>query len=362
MNATPSIIRTATVTWITYENYGTYLQAYALQQVITSLGYDNHILDDWRIVRPGRVRQWISRMKRAVLKTGMPENVRKAFHQFKATHLSIDDEWKSLNEVSANYDIFLCGSDQIWSTHIPITPYYFLNFTQKKKIAYAPSLGTDRIPETYSQTVRPLLADFAAISVREESGAIALTQALGKEVQAVLDPTLLLTAEQWNHAAASTPQARGDYLPCYFLTPNRWYMDYAAQYAARHRLTLKVFALKPEYRYYGDEQLYVGPGEFLTLVRSAHTVFTDSFHASIFSLIYGKDFVTFKRFDDQDAGSQNSRIVDLFNKLDLRDRLVGKDCLDRVETLQPIVHTHVQEKLQPLRNASLSFLKKALQQ
>ncbi len=351
---------TATVTWITYLNYGTYLQAYAMQHTLRKLGYENHIIDDGRVLQSCSIRKALGKIKRFILKTGMPAEVIRKFEKFKDEHLLIDNKWKTLEELSSRYDTFICGSDQIWSAHSKVRSYYFLGFTHKTKIAYAPSLGTPTLPIEYCKEVSSLLADFKAISVREESGAEALERAIGRKVDSVLDPTLLLNANEWNEIASPVLSSQEEYILCYFLTPNSWYMDYVKEYAIRHKMPLKILALQKEYRHYGDERLLAGPGEFLSYVRSAKKIFTDSFHASIFSLIYSKDFVTFKRFDDEAKENQNSRITDLFNKLDIMPWFVGKSDLDKIESLETPPFEEIHKKKNSLKACSIEYLKTAL--
>lgn len=353
-------LRTATVTWITYENFGTYLQAYALQQVLISLGYENHIIDDRIFVSPKPIRKFLSRLKRKLFNQPVVPSVSPYYRRFRNKYLQIEKRWKHLSSLGKSYDAFICGSDQIWSPYCIVNPFYYLGFTDKLKIAYAPSTGTGKLPSTYIEQVRPLLESFAALSVREESGAAALSACLGKHVEAVLDPTLLLPATKWQKIITPAKAAEPEYILCYFLTPNKWYMDYAQKEAERKKLPLKIFYTHPAYKKYGNEQLVTGPDAFISYIARAKKIYTDSYHASIFSILFHKDFVTFKRFQDGGNNDQNARIVDLFRKIGLERYFLGQEELKEEASFPIPDYVSVEEKLNPLRNASIHFLSSAL--
>lgn len=353
-------LRTATVTWITYRNFGTYLQAYALQQAMKSLGYENRILDDRRFVLSNPLRAFLGRWKRRLLgQPTAPVNIA-AYRDFRERYLQVDERWTDYADLNLRYDLFLCGSDQIWSPYFKVNPYYYLGFTDKPKVAYAPSTGTGRLPDSYRRETKPLLDRFSAIAVREASAARAMSDYVDNEVRTVADPTLLLKAAEWEQVAAPVENAETPYLLCYFLSPNAWYMDYARTEARRLGMPLKVFYNRSEYRGYGDERLSVGPGEFLTYIRQATKVFTDSFHASIFSILFHKDFVTFKRFEDGGERDQNARIADLFSRLGLSARFIGRDRLAEASGLPMPDYAVVDERLSSLREESKGYLSEAL--
>lgn len=353
-------LRTATVTWITYQNFGTYLQAYALQQAVKGLGYENWILDDRRFVLSSPLRAFLGRWKRRLQGQPTAPSNTAAYRKFRERHLQVDERWTDYADLNRRYDLFLCGSDQIWSPYFKVNPYYYLHFTDKPKVAYAPSTGTGYLPDRYRRETKPLLDRFSAIAVREASGARSMNEYVNKDVRTVTDPTLLLTAAEWEEVAAPVENAVSPYLLCYFLSPNAWYMDYARTEARRLGMPLKVFYTRSEYRAYGDERLSAGPGEFLTYIRKAARVLTDSFHASIFSILFHKDFVTFKRFEDGGERDQNARLADLFARLGLSSRFVGQDRLAEAAGLAVPDYTAVDGRLSRLREESLDYLSGAL--
>lgn len=350
-------LRTATVTWISYNNFGTYLQAYALQQVLIKLDCDNHILDDKRIANPITLRSLLGKVKSLLLRTNHRAND-SYYRKFKDHFLQIDN--CSLGEANNNYDVFICGSDQIWSPYLKFEPYYYCGFTEKKKIAYAASTGTSQCNNDYIQNAVPYLNKFEAIAVRESGAAEMLQKFVSKEIQVVLDPTLLLTADEWMRIV---PQAIGEKQPfiiCYFLTPNRWYMDWVKEYSIKENKHLMIFSTHKEYAEYAD-CIIGGPQEFLSYIHHADMIFTDSFHASIFSILFHKRFVTFKRFKDGGGQDQNARIYNLFSQLNLSDHFIGEDDLEKIAALSSPDYAQTESILKRLRKDSLSFLQNALE-
>lgn len=369
-------LTTATVTWITYQNYGTFLQAYALQQVLLNLGYDNVILDDSSIIKslpkknknnPLRV---LHSLRRKVLCHCSPnykeyqrktEQTRKEYDVFKSKYLKIDSAFSSLSEVGERYDIYICGSDQIWYPSEEIFhPYFYLAFTKRKKVAYAPSVGTSVYPEAYKFKVKYLLESFSHIGIRERQGAELLYSFINKPVEVVLDPTLLLSAENWYRLTKDGPTGSTPYILCYFLTENSRYINFVREYAKVKKLRLKIFANNYHYMRYGDECIFGSPERFLTEIRYAEVVFTDSFHATIFSIHFERDFYTFKRFNELSKINQNSRLINLFSELGIKERFLGESELEKVGNVQKIDYATVSQHLERKREDSMSYLVKSL--
>lgn len=350
--------RTATVTWISYRNFGTYLQAYALQRTLNKFGVRNFILSDKRYVSITGFRGLLWRFKNFVADRRDVNAV--LYKRFEEKFLKIDFCW-SASDLDKCYDIFICGSDQIWSPYLPFNPYYYLGFTTKKKIAYAPSTGTGYSNDEYVNNVRSYINSFSHIAVREEDGAEMLSRFIDKDIKVVLDPTLLLDNNEWDNVEnQSVVNLEGDYIICYFLTSNRWYINYAMEYAKQHRLRVKIFNTNPIYVDYGFELVDAGPCEFISYIKHASKVFTDSYHASIFSILYKKDFVTFKRFRDGGEKDQNARIANLFSKLGISDYFIGEDSVDRVKLLSSPDYNEVESRLTVFRGDSIQFLQDAI--
>lgn len=388
-------MKTATVTWITYNNYGTLLQAYALQKYVEMLGHENEIINDAIILKEYEAGKAKPKKKKA---SNLPEidklsrlknllsnprrfgralaarldretyeypyyAVQNACEDFKRNEIKIRNGVSSENlaVMNADYDAFICGSDQVWSVFESIfNTYYYLDFATKKKIAYAPSLGTDKIPEATTEKVRELLSGFSAVSVRESVSANQLSAITQRDVEWVCDPTILHDREFWSDFADGVNVPKGKYLLCYFLENKPWYFDYAKQIA--DKLHLKIKLIPQKWDYLSNEniiQYAVGPKEFVALFENAEYVLTDSYHGSIFSLIFEKSFQYLLRFEKNDPNSQNVRIDSLFGYLEITDRIVDEDSTTEIET-ETKNYSEISCRLNDLRVRSCGFLEKSL--
>ena len=353
--------RTATITWIAYENYGTYLQAYALQHKLKELGYQNHILYDSYFAKyvsnSVSLKQRLKNIIKAIIR-GKSDLTHLKYKYFAYRYLDIDYNIKSIEDLGDKYDTFICGSDQIWSPYLDFEPFYYLGFEAKKKIAYAPSLGTGECDELYMKNAIPQIRRFDFISVREKKSASLLSKYIDKEIITVVDPTLLLNSVEWDKLTCKIKEK--EYIVCYFLTPNKWYMDYVKAYALKYNMKLLCFRNQPVYENLTNDLIDGGPIEFISYIKNANIVFTDSFHASIFSLIFHKNFFTFKRFKDGEEFDQNTRIYDLFASLNIRDRFLGEEDLDVLDNLKAVNWYEVDKKIKQMRHISIDYLEKAL--
>lgn len=384
------------VTWITYLNYGTVLQAYAMQKAVERLGHSAQILSDrlvleqFRKAHPYQTEKKQShavppqsaaermtaliRHPRELLRTLkarldpdgflMPyELSQKAISDFVEETLCVREGVvpEDLDLLNEDYDAFLCGSDQIWSVFpVNFNPYYFLDFAEKPKISYAPSLGTDRIPSEMAEKIGRLLRDFSAISVRESKSAEQLSVLLNREVSWVADPTLLHDRQFWESFSQPISKRKKPYLLCYFLENREWYHRYAEQLAKK--LHLRLLLLPSRWEHLSRGCVYteaIGPREFVARFRDAAYVLTDSYHGSIFSLLFEKDFQYLLRFGKDDPISQNLRIESLFNYLGLQDRIVAEEGAGQIALSIPDV-PKVNQRIELLRAKSRDYLASAL--
>lgn len=396
-------MKIATVTWITYNNYGTELQAYALQQYFKGMGIQNDIISDRDIVLKNknvqkdglretrispsddekflikqfrRVNKYVLHPvkfgktllrycidKRRTERLCSYTHSQKAFEAFKEEQLQIinglrREDMSSLNQ---QYDAFVCGSDQIWSVFDRnFDGYFYMDFVDKKKIAYAVSVGTDQINHAHGAQIAKWLKDYSAISVREEKTAEQLSALTGKEVVWTADPTLLFDRTFWSDFCVGASFPKEKYLLCYFLTDNPWYFDYAS--ALAKYLHLKVLLIPSSAIYTERKVCYrkaVGPIEFVSLFQHAEYVLTDSYHGSIFSMLFEKGFIYLKRFEDTDPICQNIRITSLFQKVGLMNHIIEKKVFIPSD-IQQIDYEMVNEILIDFRRQSRQFLRNAL--
>lgn len=361
--------KTATVTWLNYRNFGTYLQAFALQKAIEGLGYSNMVIDDAPVLAsfpkkkfsPVRLLRSVPFLypKRAEFNRKSASSVA-GFDDFKKRYISVDRDWNRKEDLADRYDVYLAGSDQIWSPTVRFDDFYYLAFTERTKIAYAPSIGTTVYPDRMVPQVRAHLESFSALSVREAQGAAILKEKLSLDAEVTADPTLLLTRGQWDSLVPGTCGTERPYVLCYFLTYNKAYIDFVSRYCRDKGLDMKLLVSSPDFvGVSGAEEIYTGPEGFLKLLRGSATVMTDSFHATIFSLIYGKDFHAFKRFKDGTASSQNSRLENLFATLNLGDRFLSESSLALSDV--PVDYDRVADVLDDMRTQSLKYLAESLE-
>lgn len=375
--------KTATVTWIKYNNYGTFLQAYALQKSIEKLGYDNDILNDRKIYtdfekeKYSIINRMIIKLKKYIKEIILVLNFdfysklerkhQKRFKKFKEQHLKIYNNVKERNlyKINKKYDIFICGSDQIWTPVSKIfNPYYYLGFvlSKKNKIAYAPSIGVNNITKDYHNKIKELLKSFNYISVRENNGKEILKKMTDKDIEVVLDPTLLLEPKEWNKIIDNKIENERKYVLCYFLEGKQWYIEYAKKIAKDKKIDLKVIYIDKEKskKYPKENMLVCGPQDFIEYIKKAYFVCTDSFHGTVFSILYSKQFVTLKRFKDENSNCQNSRLYNLLKKLEIEDRFIDEENIEKNIENKCINYELVHKKLEEERKNSIDYLKKSL--
>ncbi len=392
-------MKTATVTWITYHNYGTLLQAYALQKKIEQFGHENVILSDHKILADYRSKRQKAGMhmpaiphKRNIRDIGVrltdmalhPLQIRRFMLSkikkekygypyreslrlcecFKDTELHIikNVDPEELSGLNGKFDTFIAGSDQIWSAFDDIfNPYYYLDFVTGRKISYAPSLGTDQITKTILEQIKELLLPYEAISVREKISAERLSVLTGRNVEWVADPVLLHDSQFWSMLTEGIAFPQKKYLLCYFLEDKPWYFEYASK-IARH-LQLKIVLIPNLWEFLRREYVLesgVGPMEFVSLIQHAEYVLTDSYHGSLFSLIFQRDFQYLLRFSDNDSHSQNIRVQSLFNYLEISDRIINRR--NTAYSSCRMNYTSINKKIESFRRESEYYLEDALKE
>ena len=197
--------RIGIMTFLHNDNYGSILQAWALQNAVRSLGYDAEHIDyvpsqtekmKNLLCSGNSPRLILDGMKKRSASRGLNEGF-DAFRQTQMILSPICRDQSALAHQALSYDALICGSDQIWSPTW-LNPAYFLNFTKKPKVAYAPSLGVSTMTDSAKgRKIAALTKGFAAISVREEEGAALLQTLIGKKPAVMPDPVMLLPREKW---------------------------------------------------------------------------------------------------------------------------------------------------------------------
>ena len=272
---------------------------------------------------------------------------------------------ENISETLSQYDAFITGSDQVWNTNW-YTPVFFLDFvpSDKIKISYAASISKDSLTDKEKEIFKKSLADFKAVSVREEQAVDLIKDLSPVKPVVTLDPTLLLDASDWDKVCAPRV-VEDDYIFCYFLGDNPKERKIAKKFAKEKGLKLVSVPLTGVKVYsdlkFGDVILpAASPEEFISLIKHASYVFTDSFHAVVFSQIYQRQFFVFNR----DAkGSMNSRIINITNLFNTQERFCNgkeKETLQYVKSLQEIDFSRPNPKFDEMKEFSINFLKENL--
>lgn len=370
-------IKTATITWTKYNNYGTLLQCYALQFALKNLGYYNRILDDSWVIEPYqktaryRTASFIHRVASMVLnpfgchRYDISNPITdKLCRNFVHEYLDVDYDVSDLIAVSDRYDCFICGSDQIWNPgpswyKTLNTSYYYAGFTNKKKVSYAPSLGISSYPEKHKEELASYISDFAFLSCREKEGCDIISQLVKRPVEKVVDPTLLLSESDWRALIGEKKKENG-YILCYFLSPQQWYWDFMKYTKISNGLRVLCFD-NANVTSKDIEVVHGGPKEFLELIDGANYVFTDSFHASLFSSILRTNFYTFERFNRESPHyPQNYRLKNFFSMIGVDDRFIAQSESRNINLSQPLDFDLIEHNIQRATQSSYEYLKQAL--
>lgn len=371
-------------------NYGGNFQAYALVNCLISLGVDaqqiciprirttskksklKRLLKNGPIILLNAIkfrtkRLWISlRAQSQIKKIKVFERRKKSFETFNKNIISHSKDIFCLNTLKKaipDYDVFITGSDQVWN-FIGETSAYFLDFvpSDKIKMSYAASIAKNSLTKEQKEIFKKSLKDYKAVSVREPS-AVKLLEGLSPvEVKTTLDPTLLLRKEDWDEVCADRV-IEEEYCFCYFLGDNKKERKIATDFAKKHHLKLAfiphatgVDISLPDLKMKGEKLYDVSPEQFLSLIKHAKYVFTDSFHAVVFSNIYQKQYFVFNR---SKKGEMSSRIVDITALFNQSERFCAgkeRETLEYVESLSEIDYSQPNEKFEQLKKESIEFL------
>lgn len=336
-------------------NYGAVLQAYALKTAIQTLGFQVACVDyrspfypdtKWR-------RKFLFLSKRAIkFLRGCPFSPM-FFYKFMKKYLQdtppIMNE--QLSQLNNQFDLFITGSDQVWNFAITHGDTAFLlDFVtdSKKKSSYAASFGFSYVEEKDKPIFAQLLPQFKHISVREQAGANIIKELTGTDVPVVLDPTLLLTKEQWQSFATPVPQK--NYVLLYLMHENDKILSFAKNLAREKGLPLRCISFG---KIKGISCFGCPPEEFVASFQNAAYVVTNSFHGLAFSINLNKTF-----FVDllPPSWPANSRLEQLLKTTGLENRLL--DNLTDIEA--PIDWVSVENRLQAAREKSIKFLQSVL--
>lgn len=352
-------------------NYGSVLQSYASVMTLRKLGYKPEIInlrnqaqiDAYRIFNNPTL---LRRLFKLVIYPKLLSRHRK-FEYFINYVLPVSSkEYRTGSEIDVDqldYDLYYTGSDQIWNPACQdFESAYYLDFVRHKHptIAYAPSLGKGQFDDDDKQLIKSLLENVDYLSCREISGAKLISELSGRPAEQVCDPVLLPDAEEWSKFAIA-PKRRRKYILAYFLDNNHG--DRSQLEAIRQQTGFEIIILNDYIRDFLNphihQKLNASPQEFLGLIRDAEIVYTNSFHATAFSVIFQKQFVTAIAGSENVANNNDSRKIDFLNSIGLGDRLIKNG--QPIELSKTIDYTDAYDKLAAIRYRSLEYLTNALQ-
>ena len=317
--------RVGIITFLHNGNYGSSLQAYALQTVVRNMGYEcfhfNYCPDIrekiQNMIRCGNHPKLLLEGKKKKTVQEEQEGMRKKlqriedFYDRRMQLSPVCRNQKELAEVSRNLEVMLCGSDQIWNP-VWLNPAYLLSFgnPEQPRIAYAASLGISAMPSRRKQKIfRRRLSLFDAVSVREEEGARILVSITGNRPPVMPDPVCLLERQEWDQISVPYTSEH-PYLLCYFIGENPEYWERVQNLCEKKGLEAVVIPVTAEgYRQKQYKLLDgAGPEEFLGAVAGASMLCTDSFHGLAFGTIFEKQVDLIRRYRDDNPESKNSRV------------------------------------------------------
>lgn len=352
----------AIITITSGTNYGNRLQNYAVQKVLQDIGLEVETL-----INEENNDNYIYKLKRIIKLTFFRKKYKKIFQRIdnfdKFNKQYIDfSKFKISNknipkDIENNYDYFIAGSDQIWNLNDKKNNIVnFMGFVKNKtKIAFAPSFGASNIPKDISINISKWINEIDFLSVREDAGKEIIKKLTGRtDAKVLIDPTMLLTDCDWE-VISKKPiiNIPKKYILNYFLGNLSNEREKEIKRVAKENNCEIINILDLNDKYYS-----CGPSEFLYLVKNAFLVCTDSFHSSVFSIIYKKPFIVFDRDSAEKSNNMNSRIDTLLNKFNLNDRRYNENQIT-LKNLK-IDYKLTMEILNEERKKSIEYLKQAI--
>lgn len=359
------------ITFHASHNYGSALQAYALQSVIKDLCRNCEIVnlrtdrqvDLYTVFTKRKGIKYLFK-NAAHLMYYIPLHKKYLnFESFINQKLNITKQtFRSLEEIESanlNYDYYICGSDQIWN---PVPAdfdwSYYLPFVKSgKKISYAPSFG--QLAATgdsgVADKIAKYLSTFDNISVREERSQENVYRLIGQKPQIVLDPTLLLKSVDWDKLSQKK-LVKDDYIFLYTLFADKDILKIASILSKKLNMPIVTSNLSNQYDVITPykKHFYSGPLEFISFIKHSKFVLTSSFHGTAFSVIYNTPFFAIK-------GNEDARISTLLNITGLNERAVDLNNIDeKCKSAFSINFTFANRAIEDERKKSLDYLKNAL--
>ena len=371
-------------------NYGALLQSFATQQIVKRFNVDTEII----LYQPDKI-NWHIKLDRGLI----PFIIDSWWHNQKNKKIvDVDDEihrtnkkerqlvlnnfcnnylenrrmyygYKDLCKAGGTFDAVIIGSDQMWHPGFSFGNHISLRFVPRnvRTISYATSLGVSKYPRYCWHSAKNVWKRLNYLSVREEQGKEIINKICPNiPVKVLVDPTYLLTKEEWLELMPFKQIEKERYVLCYFLGNDEKSYMCAQRFARRYNLKL-LSILSDESSSLSDtsfaDRVIVGADvvDFINLIRGADYVFTDSFHGTAFSVINEKQFFVIYRKRNREKLSRNSRIDNILSMWKLQDRLIVDKDLDwNKNGFRPIDYKALSSLVNEKREEGLLFLSMAL--
>lgn len=364
------------VTIIDYQNYGNRLQNYAAQEVLKKLNFEVttilnvqetvNISENAKLSYLQKIKMTnISKIKKKIIslfnRSKREEAMNKKIQNFKKfsdQYINESDFIISSNSIPDNlnnkFDYFIVGSDQVWNPHYRFgSEIDFLTFADKKKrVSYAASFGVSEIPGKFIKNYSKWLNDMESLSVREDAGASIIKDLTGKDIPVLVDPTLMLDAEEWlTISKISDIKPQKNFILTYVLgEKTKELKKFIKNISKENNLEVINIADFDNLKYYD-----LDPSEFIDLISTCSLVITDSFHGTVFSLLFNKPFIVYNRVDSD--VKMNSRINTLLSKFALENRTWNS--IDKSNVFD-VDFSDIPRRLEIERNISLEYLRESL--
>ena len=347
------------ITFHRANNFGAVLQCYALQEKLKALGYDVSVIDyrqpfteiSYSPYRPDIVKRGLTapRLLGGYLLKAFPVLFKRAtkYNRFRSRFLNCTKPVRNAAEMPQDFDVYLIGSDQMWSLHTTndiIEPIFFGEFPRSngsRLEGYAISSNIKALHDIGETYLTESAKRFERLSFRERVVRDEVERMTGVHGDVVLDPTLLLNYDDWDRLT-TRPPVKEPYLLTYFLSDDT---DNDA-----FRTKVKAFAEKNGLKMVDIFEIAYSPIEFLNAIKYASVVFAASFHATAFSVLFKKNFYSFRSTDGRDI-----RYINLLNAIQMSDRLISTDDLDGLR-LTDADYSDSERLLNSLRADSIKYL------
>lgn len=353
-------------------NYGAVLQAYALAYYLNSSGYQAEIIDYYSkdvydYYKPMyfefKTYRWKTPLK--IIHNGIyykyTSEKRRNFLKFIKNFIICSESIKDLKELQlkiSSYDYIITGSDQVWSPNISkdeafkVYSLAFFDSDKSKKISYAASIGECDIKKEFKDKLSNSLLDYTSISVREQKAKEIIER---KDAVVVCDPTLLLNEDDWKKLSAnSTMKLNQKYIFVYMLEKNNDLIRFVNILSNKKDLSIIYLNKETYFKKDAAKHCTIDPIDFLSLVKNAEYVVTNSFHGIVFSIIFKKQFLSFLHT------TKFSRQTELLNRFGLIDYIHKNFETDLNVIDKTINYTEVASKKDYERELSRQFLSKSL--